>query len=48
MISRPCKFDSPKAALDEIARRISTPAGGWLPKASFLIRPAQKSISEFF
>ncbi len=48
MISRPCKFDSPKAALDEIARRISTPAGKWLPKASLLTRPVQKSLSEFF
>jgi DNA repair protein NreA len=47
MIARPCKFDSPKAALDEIEKRISTPVGKWLPKASLLTRPVQKSLSEF-
>jgi len=48
MTSRPCKFASLKAALDEMERGISTPAGEWLPKASLLTRPVQKSLSEFF
>jgi DNA repair protein NreA len=48
MTSRPCKFDSLKAALDELGGRISTPTGEWLPRASLLTRPVQKSLAEFF
>lgn len=48
MANRPCKFDSLQVALAEMEKGILTPSNEWLPKASLMTQPVQKSLSEFF